>query len=171
MDIQGTTQVLGNLGEFVGAIAVVVTLIYLAAQVRQSRESMDANTSALEENRRLTRNQILQELSRRTEECRYRATENTEATSIFVRGNADPDNLNEVEREIFVSRISPYFMIHMMFHAMVQEEFLEPQYLDFVDADFKEKWGTTTGARQFWAEYQHLFPHREHVNALLQESE
>lgn len=171
MDIQGVAELLGNFGEFIGAIAVVVTLIYLAAQVRQSRESMDANTTALEENRRLTRNQILQELSRRTEECRYRATENTEATSIFVRGNTDPDSLNEVEREMFVSRISPFFMVHMMFHAMVQEEFLEPQYLDFVDADFKEKWGTTKGARQVWEEYQHLFPHREHINALLHDSE
>jgi hypothetical protein len=30
------TQILGNLGEFVGALAVVATLIYLAIQVRHS---------------------------------------------------------------------------------------------------------------------------------------
>ncbi len=35
MDIVTTSQILGNVGEFVGAIAVVVTLAYLAVQVRQ----------------------------------------------------------------------------------------------------------------------------------------
>ena len=39
MDIEGMTQVLGNLGEFVGAIAVVVTLGYLANQIRQNTRS------------------------------------------------------------------------------------------------------------------------------------
>jgi hypothetical protein len=32
-----TLQMLGNLGEFVGAFAVVATLIYLTIQVRHSR--------------------------------------------------------------------------------------------------------------------------------------
>ena len=47
------TALLGNLGEFVGAIAVVATLIYLAVQVRSAKASLDANTAALEEDRRL----------------------------------------------------------------------------------------------------------------------
>ncbi len=36
MDFVDATQVLGNLGEFFGAIAVVVTLAYLTVQTRQS---------------------------------------------------------------------------------------------------------------------------------------
>ncbi|MEM7363840.1 MAG: hypothetical protein AAF525_07430 [Pseudomonadota bacterium] len=47
------TALLGNLGEFVGALAVVATLIYLAIQVRYAKASLDANTAALEEDRRL----------------------------------------------------------------------------------------------------------------------
>ena len=35
------------IGEIVGAIAVVVTLIYLAVQVRHSKEALDANTRAI----------------------------------------------------------------------------------------------------------------------------
>ena len=34
MDHQAFAQLLGNYGEFVGAIAVVVTLVYLAAHAR-----------------------------------------------------------------------------------------------------------------------------------------
>jgi len=44
MDLISTTQLLGNLGEFVGAMAVVGTLFYLAVQVRNSKEATEANT-------------------------------------------------------------------------------------------------------------------------------
>lgn len=53
MDHQAFAQLLGNYGEFVGAIGVVVTLFYLAAQVRQNRQSVDANTRALEDERKV----------------------------------------------------------------------------------------------------------------------
>ena len=37
------SQLLGNYGEFVGAIAVVITLVYLATQVRQNTRMMRAS--------------------------------------------------------------------------------------------------------------------------------
>jgi hypothetical protein len=43
------TAVLGNLGEFIGAIAVVVTLFYLALQVKHGKEATEANTRSLDE--------------------------------------------------------------------------------------------------------------------------
>ena len=36
MDLMSTAQLLGNIGEFAGAIAVVITLGYVAVQIRQS---------------------------------------------------------------------------------------------------------------------------------------
>jgi hypothetical protein len=36
---------LGNIGEFVAAVGVIVSLIYLAMQIRQNTESVRANTS------------------------------------------------------------------------------------------------------------------------------
>ena len=48
-----TISELGSIGEFVGAIAVVVTLAYLAVQVRHSKEATEANTRMMEENRKL----------------------------------------------------------------------------------------------------------------------
>jgi hypothetical protein len=41
MDHHAFAQLLGNYGEFVGAVAVLVTLAYLAAQIRQNTKSMD----------------------------------------------------------------------------------------------------------------------------------
>ncbi|MGA1677628.1 MAG: hypothetical protein ACO377_14525 [Pseudomonadales bacterium] len=40
MDHQQFAELLGNYGEFVGAIAVFVTLVYLAIQIRQNTESL-----------------------------------------------------------------------------------------------------------------------------------
>ena len=40
MDIQGVAQLLGNFGEFFGAIAVVMTLVYLAGQLRQNTKAL-----------------------------------------------------------------------------------------------------------------------------------
>ena len=43
MDLTSTAQLLGNFGEFLGAIAVVITLGYLTVQIRQSKQSLQAN--------------------------------------------------------------------------------------------------------------------------------
>ena len=48
MPLSEFSQVLGNFGEFVGAIAVVATLFYLAIQVKQSKEATKANTQSLQ---------------------------------------------------------------------------------------------------------------------------
>ena len=44
MTLMETSQLLGNMGEFVGAIAVVATLLYLAIQLRNS--TIQARASA-----------------------------------------------------------------------------------------------------------------------------
>lgn len=43
MDLASTAQLLGNFGEFLGAIAVFVTLAYLTIQVRQNSSNIEAN--------------------------------------------------------------------------------------------------------------------------------
>ena len=42
MEFLNVAQLLGNLGEFVGAIAVVITLIYLSIQLRQTNRQSEA---------------------------------------------------------------------------------------------------------------------------------
>ena len=53
MDHQAFAQLLGNYGEFIGAIVVVVTLFYLAMQVQVSRRATEANTASLVESKKL----------------------------------------------------------------------------------------------------------------------
>lgn len=60
MALTETAQLLGNVGEFVSALAVVATLFYLAVQVRHGRAATEANTRSLDESRRLARAQTYQ---------------------------------------------------------------------------------------------------------------
>jgi hypothetical protein len=46
MDHREFAELLGNYGEFVGAIAVVVTLIYLAMQIRQNTNALRMNAAS-----------------------------------------------------------------------------------------------------------------------------
>jgi hypothetical protein len=60
MSLSELSQILGNFGELVGAIAVVGTLIFLAIQVRHSKEATEANTRSMDESRRLAMAQTYQ---------------------------------------------------------------------------------------------------------------
>ncbi len=44
------SQLLGNYGEFIGAIAIVVTLIYLAMQLRQNTRAIQSSERAYRSN-------------------------------------------------------------------------------------------------------------------------
>jgi hypothetical protein len=44
MSLLETAQILGNLGEFVSAVVIVATLIYLAMQIRQNSEQLAAQS-------------------------------------------------------------------------------------------------------------------------------
>jgi hypothetical protein len=41
MDLVSTTQLLGNVGEFIGGITVLATLVYLAYQTRQGTRALE----------------------------------------------------------------------------------------------------------------------------------
>jgi len=43
MDHQAFAQLLGNYGEFLGAVAVVVTLVYLSVQIRANTNEVGAS--------------------------------------------------------------------------------------------------------------------------------
>ena len=83
MDFVDTTQVLGNLGEFFGAIAVFATLVYLAVQIRQ-------NTYA-------QRSAAYDSSIRNFTEVRQALFESSEVSAIYVNGGNDPESLNETD--------------------------------------------------------------------------
>jgi len=45
MDLMSAAQLLGNFGEFIGSIGVIVSLVYLAVQIRSNTRTTKANAS------------------------------------------------------------------------------------------------------------------------------
>ena len=91
MDHQAFAQLLGNYGEFVGAIAVVATLAYLAVQVRHSRAATEANTKQLE-------SATLREMAGRMENrLLLLATDSDFADRVF-RLNLEPESLSSLDQ-------------------------------------------------------------------------
>ena len=79
-----TLDNLGNVGEIVGAIAVVASLIYLALQIRQ-------NTSAL-------RSAAYRDATASAAEVNALLANNSDLATLFARGTLDFDRLNPIEK-------------------------------------------------------------------------
>ncbi len=87
MALMDIAQLLGNFGEFVGAIAVVATLVYLALQIREHSNQL-----------RVTSINAMNELINYGFDPIYNSDRNTNA---WLTGLASPEELNELDRQLF----------------------------------------------------------------------
>lgn len=90
-----TFETLGNVGEFVGAVAVVASLIYLATQMRQ--------------NSQLVRSTTYQNASDWTLAALSQIAGNTETARIFSQGLVEPRELTDAERVQFSTLMNIIF--------------------------------------------------------------
>ena len=84
-----TIQDLGALGEFVGSIGVIVTLVYLAVQIRQNTQSVRINNRRIETDRNIAHTRF--------------AIATPGLMSIYRKGQADSTELTEDEYFLFSS--------------------------------------------------------------------
>ena len=91
------TQILGNLGEFVGALAVVATLIYLAIQVRHSAKLLEINNETSKENARFARAAAIDRHSDVVSRWRGRLIA-SEAVARIWQSAIEGEQLNGVDR-------------------------------------------------------------------------
>jgi hypothetical protein len=103
-----TLQVLGDLGDFVSAIAVVVTLALLVVQVRDSKRVIQENSALI---RAAAFDTGLDQLSR----WRGRLIESAEVASLWIRGGAgeplsadDATRYDALANDLLNTRISSY---------------------------------------------------------------
>jgi hypothetical protein len=88
MSIQEIVQLLGNLGEFIGAIVVMVTLIYLSIQLRESNNLAQASS-------------LQTVLNRFSDSNIATSITNPESIDIEVRGHRSFDELSVHEQIVF----------------------------------------------------------------------
>jgi hypothetical protein len=70
------------IAEIIGAIAVVITLIYLAVQIRHSKESLDANTKAI-------RGQAISDITRNIHDQMHMLSQGHDVASAFQKFAAE----------------------------------------------------------------------------------
>ena len=138
-----TLQDLGNLGEFIGSIAVVVTLVYLAIQIRQNTRA--TRTESLNTALGVHVNQIAQ------------LTATDADSELFRRFAQDFHALsaNETGRvqAMMLQRVASFNQVIRLHRA---------GFLD--DDEFQAIQGTfisimrTAGGRQWWDGYRHMCP-------------
>jgi hypothetical protein len=147
----------GAIGEIIGALAVFLTLAYLAIQIRQNTKAVQA--SAVD----ASINQVTS--------VRQSIYENTEVAGIYVQGLADPKGLDDVSRTRF--RI----LMHNIFLA-ISNVYSQASFAGLDRSTWEsqlvvlERVLTAPGARWFWKEYQREFDEtfREQVDRLLQDT-
>ena len=83
-------QDLGSIGELVSAIAVVISLIYLAFQIRQ-------NTNQINQNTRAVRASAIDSSIGHAMASRQAVIESEDIARIFHTGASAPDSLSELE--------------------------------------------------------------------------
>ena len=106
------SQLLGNYGEFVGAIAIVVTLIYLAVQIRQ-------NTSALEQSQKVTLAESYQHRSETRRQMSFELAESEYMAPLNVKVEARgwPRNLDVIDE---LDPVERFRFLHLMSASMIR---------------------------------------------------
>jgi hypothetical protein len=145
----------GAIGEIIGALAVFLTLIYLALQIRQNTKAVQASA-------------VDASISKVTN-VRQSMYENVEISRIYIKGLAHPDDLDEVSRTRF--RLLMHNILLSISNIYSQTSFAglslstwESQLV------LLTRVVTSPGGRWFWKEYRLEFEEifREQVDSILQ---
>lgn len=147
----------GNIGEVIGAIAVVVSLLYLAWQIRQNTEAVRA--SAVDSS-------ISHSMG-----VRQSVSESPELTRIYHEGSQDPHSLSE--QELFRYRLLCHNMLLSHWNIFAQSRFAGLTTETWSSQrPVVKRMLSSEGGRWFWenyrAEFEPIF--QEEVDLILGES-
>lgn len=142
-----TFQLLGNIGEFFGAIAVVITLLYLAAQVKQ--------------NSRLIEHQTLLGSTDQMSKFMALMAGSSEVADLFVKGRRSRSDLTEAEQAQFDNAIALHLSA-IEYHVRKSEDVTRdqdaPAWMEIV-----KYFIDNPGGSEFWAAHHDKFyPEFEH---------
>ena len=142
MDLMDVAQLLGNFGEFFGAIAVVATLGYLAVQVRQNTRSVRAAT--------------YQAFSESYGDFRTLLVKDERLGALFGKGLRSRSELSTSERFQFDSLMMNFTRVaEVNFYHEIKGLVDEPFYRGWRD-EAVEIW-RLPGAREWWSESSRFF--------------
>ena len=141
---------LGALGEFLGSVAVLVTLIYLALQVQQTKRQIESNTNAI---------LGASEINGNDSTLRSLMTIYSDAslTDIMMRGLIDLSSLSGADRVRFNALLDAAFQVHQITFMQWKKELLPDEYWEFCIRYFGGRMLAMPGTQEWWGRNKSLF--------------
>lgn len=158
------SNVLGNLGEFLGSIAVVATLIYVARQMKATMLGIEANTIAIKGASEISGNDsvIRQGVSFYSDET---------LTELVIRGMSGEVDLSLNEYIRFGHYLDVGFQTHQVTYLQWKKELLDDEYWSFCIRWFGKRVLSQPGAQKWWNSNKSLFTpnYRNLIDRLIEE--
>ena len=134
---------IGAVAELLGAIGVIASLVYLAGQIRDSREQMSQNTRAV-------RAGAYQQLGGQLHATMVQALSVPSLEGVVFRGMADPETLSEEEGARFGWWLIGVFMVYENAHYQYRMGLLDEDRWRIHRSNLQTLLGTQ-GIRHWWA--------------------
>lgn len=151
-------EAMGNIGEIIGGIAVVVSLVYLAIQMKQNTMSVRSAT--------------YQAIVASAAACNVTLTQSKDLARIFRIGSDDPSALDEDERVQYWFLCSQFLDIYenlylQYHHGTIGDDYWVPRSVSYLEL-FK-----APGFAMNWRERRtdYAVPFREFVDTALESGE
>jgi len=148
-------------GEFLGGIAVVVSLIYLAGQVRQNSNLLRASATSTTSQLHMGQNEII--------------AKDPEVAAVFHKGISDPGSLSEAERARFDTMLAIQVQAMHQSFEFQKKGIGSEAFWCFTDTGMR--WfAARPGFRSYWLETSrwpnaYIPAFRDYVNRLIREGE
>ena len=145
-------------GEFLGGIAVVSSLIYLASQIRQNSRLLRASTTAASSQVEVAVNTLM--------------AEQPEVARSFVEGLVDRESLSTDDRLRFDAVIAMWFQVYRQQYQFQHDGIGSTDEWTYRQRGMRSGL-QRAGMRQWWREREDLFPDafREDIERLIREGE
>ncbi|MGR8949745.1 MAG: hypothetical protein ACU84Q_17015 [Gammaproteobacteria bacterium] len=151
-------EAVGSIAEVVGALGVVVSLLYLALQIRMQN--------------RQTRLEIVNELARQRNEYSGNIADNGELAEIWFRGLSSYDELPELERVRFSAHIARMVRVMESLYQHRTEDQFAGENWDAFERYIRDVF-SYEGAQQWWQTRSGHFtkPFQAHIAAHISASD
>jgi hypothetical protein len=156
---------IGAISELIGALAVVLSLVYLALQIRQ-------NTKQLEQNERTSRAASVSASATSYRENRQHIYTSPEVAELQLRGMADPESLTEIEAYRFRLLMSNFLDANWDMYAQTAVTGHSPETWAAQGQKVIGRVLGSRGGRWFWQHFSDEYPDefRAEVDRILRAS-
>lgn len=151
-------QDLGSLGEFIAAIATLITLAYLAVQIRQNTQSVRASTF----------HEAISDFAHGIEEL----NKDADLTRIWYEGLQNFENLSQLEQQRFATYLTAILRRYENILYQTEQGTLDPNAMLGMHSHMKYAM-SQSGSQAWWARGKNLFNAelQQHVESKLMQKD